>query len=259
MHLSFRRHSVNAALAGLILIAQTSGATETKAEAVEAKPDTKPTAVAATVTAPAQGKPASNFQYSLGVSYNHLSYHQGATTSFVEHGLSVQASLRYTFVPERWDLEGGVSALLLPFGTNLSGFSARMYALELTAGYHFHRSADPWQLSARTGIYYETLIFSPNLFGFRNLGGPELQAQLIHPLTSAGQSVGASLKFAPISGSGFGLANLSTNQVFGAGIAYSLSARSSLHADWERLKYLSTLTATSLRLDMIDIGFSEKF
>lgn len=155
---------------------------------------------------------ASPHSFFVGTSVESLSYQQDASTlssavQIHQKTLSFQGGYGYLLSPPEWSVALHLEMTGLALSSDLPGTTARFITGDLSVGYDLPRVSGSWSALISGGGFYTTMRVSPNEFGFKNLSGLQLSAQLRHP--HGRNSFSGGLSYTPISTNGFGLSGLS--------------------------------------------------
>jgi hypothetical protein len=162
-----------------------------------------------------------------GLSVTQITHLESNVSQYSSLALTGKISANYLIFPPRWDLGITTFATLMQF-TKPSGvyFSdrdetvdvgIRYFGLNVRLGYVFPSVPEPWKLALYGGYYYTTMIVTPKVMGFENLGGPQLYPSIRRSFKK-GNAVAAYAKYSPVS-SNFALLNFSNREI-AAGGAY---------------------------------------
>jgi hypothetical protein len=172
-------------------------------------------AVAAAKTDVDSGSPA--LPFSLGAGTSLISYQQASIVDFSETAITLKVAYTRPLFSPKFELNLSAYFTAAAIGQSQDA-TARFLGLNGRVGYVIPSIPEPWRVLILGGWYYTTMFVTDNLFGFRNLMGPQLYPTVQRTLT-ARDSVGAYFKFSPVAD---GISPLSlSNRELAAGIAYS--------------------------------------
>ncbi len=156
--------------------------------------------------------------YLLSLGPSLISYRQMDLGDFDSTVMTLKASYQYWLAPRRWDLGIVGFGTLFPLTRSRGNVTARFFGLNVRAGYTLPSVRDPWTLRILAGVYYTTMVVQPAVFGFRNMGGPQVFPTLRRALDQR-DAVFGYLKFSPVSS---GSSPLSfENRELAAGLGWS--------------------------------------
>lgn len=154
----------------------------------------------------------------IGVSI--LSFSETGMSDVNQKALTAKFNVAYTLTP-LWDT--GVSGYftLMPISSSPSG-TARFLGINLRTGYAIPSIEDPWRVAISAGFYYTSMFVSTDLFGFRNMMGPQLFPSIRRTLKN-GNNISGYLKFSPISNNATSISFSSSELALGG--AYTIVQR----------------------------------
>jgi hypothetical protein len=132
---------------------------------------------------------------SLGFSY--ISY-QEAGMSLTEEAITVKLSFKHPLDPSgKWSL--GISGYYtaVPVATTGSPDSIRFFGLNGRMGYSPPLASQNWRFIIQGGVYYTTTFVTGDVYGFKNMFGPQIYPEIDRVLSNGG-AISAYFKYAPI-------------------------------------------------------------
>jgi len=173
---------------------------------------------------------------SVGVGTTRYVYNQTTLPEFSSWLLTAKANYNYHLYPTNWDVSLSGFFSLVPLDQSL--IVARTLGLNLRIGYTLESVKAPWRLTLLTGAYYTTMFVTNDLFGFKNLSGPQFYPVLRRKLSSKDELY-AYAKFAPVSASFIGT-DLTNREVAG-GLGW-------VHSEDKLLPITLSVDASSLHM-----------
>ncbi|MCM2277245.1 MAG: hypothetical protein NDJ89_04160 [Oligoflexia bacterium] len=186
-----------------------------------------------------QGQKVAAIGRSLGVALTRVSYQDSNYGAYRSFALTGKAGVSYD--PRPWSFHANAFATLATLAGS-EGITARFLGVNVRAGVPLAEAREvpeSWSLRAYGGYYYTTMFVSDDLFGFRNMHGPQLYPAFQKTL-SGDERVAFYLKFSPVSPD-FGDLSLS-NRELAAGAA------------WSRGPLSVTLDVSDIRLNVAGVG-----
>lgn len=159
--------------------------------------------------------------FSLGLLYSIISYRESEVPDLDEQALTLKAGASRRF-SKKWEASVGAYLTLLPLSqTETTG--ARFFGANLRLGFTpslFHYSNT--RLTLNGGLFYTTMLVAGNVYGFRNMAGPQIFPVLSHRFENRNQ-LSTYFKFSPVATAGS--AFTPGNREIAAGGAYAWRLR----------------------------------
>jgi len=166
------------------------------------------------------------FFVSASMGYSLITYEEQNNVNVSISALTAKLSLAYQIDPGKWDVALSGYGTALQLGSSHPA-TTRFIGVNLRLGRFFSQPASPWSWGILAGGYYTTMIVSDDLFGFKNMTGPQLFPVLRYQVNKE-SSVSGYAKYSPIL-SAEGLLPFSQRELaFGMSYQRALSSTSSL-------------------------------
>ena len=138
------------------------------------------------------------FITSVSFGYSMIEYSEQSRISLSMSAVTAKTSFLYKIVPGRWDLATSAYITALPLAST-DPAQTRFLGVNLRLGYILPGISSPWQIALMAGGYYTTMLVSSNLYGFRDMMGPQLFPTIRYEFNSR-TNVGLYFKYSPILG-----------------------------------------------------------
>jgi hypothetical protein len=146
-----------------------------------------------------------------------INFQQTDVPTYTQTAISVTAF--YTRpLSIRMDGNLTVFGTALPLSSSRNDVKVRIFGLNARLGYNPLRLKHPWYLSLMGGVYYNTMMTTPSVFGYRNVAGPQLYPLIRYRMNNR-SSISTFLKFSPVSRKGFDFLGLSSYEA-STGVTY---------------------------------------
>ena len=193
------------------------------------------------------------FNVNAGLGITSLSFKEAGIADYSSTNLTLKAGMNYHF-PSAWiiGLSGYATLSQLKKSTDVS---VRYFGLNARLGYQFP-SVSNWTFTLYGGAYYSTMFVTNNVFGFKNLAGPQIYPELRKSFNN-GSAIIVYVKFCPVSE---GVTTFSTtNREVAAGAAYLHPLFSghpiSLSIDYSNIYFTASPLITQTSSITISLGY----
>jgi len=142
-----------------------------------------------------------SYAVSFSLGYTTISYKQNEVPAISESAVTAKAQFLYFLVPGQWDLGGSIFTNVFAMAPTPDISTIKFLGINARVGHTLPYLSDPWRLSLMMGFYYNTMSVNPQLFGYKNVFGPQVFPLLMRKFKRKDSAI-AYAKFSPIT-SGF--------------------------------------------------------
>ena len=186
----------------------------------------------------------------LGVSY--ITTTETAVQNYSTIALTAKVGANYLLIPGK--LDAGMSFYVTALQLSKSyAVSARYFGFNTRIGYVLPQFDPKWFISLYGGWYYTTMMVTGDVFGFKNLSGPQIYPTVRRVLDN-NDVIAVYFKFSPISSS-FSLLKLSDREIAG-GVAYvhPLPGGHSIAGTFDYSNISLTIAGVALQNNSLTLG-----
>jgi len=199
-------------------------------------------------------KQLSSVMTSVGITS--IRYQETGLPDFRMLALTAKISYRKVISPPNWDLGTNLFFNAVPLWDTDQNVTVRYIGLNFRIGYVVPSIYEPWRLSILGGWYYTAMLVTNNLFGFKNLNGPQL-FPLLRKGIGGRKSIYIYAKFSPLS-SGFKILALSNREVaVGLGMIIRIRKVRSMivSLDYNNIRYTENDISTVSDSASLSLGY----
>jgi len=198
--------------------------------------------------------PIKRFLFSPGLGLSYITTTETLVAKYSTIAVTAKVAANYLLIPGQ--LDAGMSFYVTALQLSKSyDVNARYFGFNTRLGYVLPQFDERWFITLYGGWYYTTMMVTGDVFGFRNLSGPQIYPTVRRVLDNK-DVVAAYFKYSPIASS-FSLLTLSNREIAG-GIAYvhPLANGHTISGTFDYSNISLTLAGVALQNNSLTLGAS---
>lgn len=201
------------------------------------------------------------WSFAAGANFSQIQYQESGLTAFSQQAVTIKGGLSRKVFGDCCSLGASAYYTLLPVSGGWEGNKIRFLGLNFRFGFQLLGAPSRWTISLLPGWYYTTTISSgPQLFGFKDMAGPQLFPAFRYALAN-GNTVGFYGKLSPVFSQNGGFSFANREMALGGTYAWGLKSGNRVAVTLDLAWFTLDLAAESIfiKSNSSSLGLSYEF